>query len=870
MGLSIKTTKMKTRLLLYSLFLSIHTFSQVTDQFSDGNFTANPRWVGDTSQLEVNSSFQLHIASTGSDTSSLWVQNARIKDTEWQLWVKLSFNTSANNHARIYLTANTRNPAEPLNGYYLQVGGSDDSLAFFKQTGNVHQLLFKGSQAFTGQSTNQLRVKVVHDHAGIWHLYTDPTGNSMFSEEGSILDTTVSYSAWFGLFCKYTTSNATKFYFDDVYVGPIIVDSTAPEVVSVEVATDRELLVTFSETLDEETSERAGNYTTTGYGEPLLARLDSINPQQVLLTFASPFQDEHCDTLRIHDVTDLAGNTLVTTMKSFCHYRVKTFDIVINEIMADPDPPSGLPSAEYAELFNRTPYPINLKDWTFGAGSTVKIIPDKVIQPNDYLILTGGEELSLYGNSVDLFTAGSTLTNDGTTLLLKNEMGRVIHTVTYSIDWYNNTLKETGGWSLEMIDPNNPCGCNENWSASNDPLGGTPGGLNSISQANPDLISPQLQRGYILNDSTVGLVFSEKMDSTTLGEAGQWEIQPGDIPVSKLTYLGPEYDEILLHSLQKLEVGKVYQAVIPVGLRDCSGNPLDETFTPGFAIPDSLGRGDLIINEVLPNPFTGGERFIELFNRSEKVLNLGELVLLESDSLTGKGWDPMEIISGTFLVFPGDYLVLSKDPDDIRARYVTGSADRFIKTSALPSLSDEGGEVILARKNDLVLIDKMTYTETMQFPLLRSVEGVSLERVRTSGVSDDPSNWHSASGNCGFATPGYENSQHMTLENASDFVTIEPERFTPDNDGTDDILLIRFQLDKPGYMGNILLFDDRGRVVRQLVNNDLLSTEQIYTWDGTKDNREKATVGIYLMYIELFDTDGKVVKRRKACVVGGN
>ena len=217
---------------LFLLFLPLTVFCQISDDFSDGNFNNNPVWTGDTGKFEVNASHQLHLKTTGEDTAILCTANSLIENTEWQFWVKLSFATSANNNARIYLVSDQQNIAAFVNGYFVQVGEANDSIALYKQSGNIYQKIIHGTIAYTNNSTNTLRIKVTRDNAGNWNLYSDPTGETIFQLEGTGFDNSFLTTSWFGVFCKYTSSNTTKFYFDDFYAGPIIVDTIPPEITS--------------------------------------------------------------------------------------------------------------------------------------------------------------------------------------------------------------------------------------------------------------------------------------------------------------------------------------------------------------------------------------------------------------------------------------------------------------------------------------------------------------------------------------------------------------------------------------------------------------------------------------------------------------
>jgi hypothetical protein len=57
--------------------------------------------------------------------------------------------------------------------------------------------------------------------------------------------------------------------------------------------------------------------------------------------------------------------------------------------------------------------------------------------------------------------------------------------------------------------------------------------------------------------------------------------------------------------------------------------------------------------------------------------------------------------------------------------------------------------------------------------------------------------------------------------------------------------------------------------VTDLVHNDLLAQTGTFTWDGITDKNEKAPLGLYIIYTEIFDLEGKVKHYKNVCVIGG-
>ncbi|HUM47200.1 MAG TPA: lamin tail domain-containing protein [Chitinophagales bacterium] len=299
------------------------------------------------------------------------------------------------------------------------------------------------------------------------------------------------------------------------------------------------------------------------------------------------------------------------------------------------------------------------------------------------------------------------------------------------------------------------------------------------------------------------------------------------------------------------------------GLSDCSGNVIDSNNTAQFAIPGLIGAGDIVINELLFNPKSGGYDYLEIYNNSNKIADLKELRVAttnDSDSLISI----QAITEESYLLFPQQYMVLTENPVSIKQSYFAQNPDWMIDMD-LPTWNDDEGVVVLLNSETL-RVDQLHYHDTWQFPLIDEVEGVALERINFNSPTQDSLNWHSAASTIGFGTPTYKNSQ-FSQPVAGDEITLSPAAFSPDQDGFNDVLSISYSFDQPGYTANVRIFDEKGRQVTDLVHNALLSQNGAFTWDGITDKNEKAAMGIYIVYAEIFDLDGTVKQYKKACVV---
>lgn len=186
----------------------------------------------------------------------------------------------------------------------------------------------------------------------------------------------------------------------------------------------------------------------------------------------------------------------------------------------------------------------------------------------------------------------------------------------------------------------------------------------------------------------------------------------------------------------------------------------------------------------------------------------------------------------------------------------------------MPTMSNESGTICISK--DSIVIDYFNYNEKMHFPLLNNVKGVSLERIHFDRPTTEKTNWHSASETAGFATPGYENSQFQIETITENEISISPELFSPNGDGYNDVVNVNLNFNKVGLLATILIFDSYGRIVKELIKNELISTSGTYSWDGINEERAKAAIGIYIIYIETVELNGTVNHYKKTCVLAAH
>ncbi|MCB0395973.1 MAG: lamin tail domain-containing protein [Flavobacteriales bacterium] len=377
-----------------------------------------------------------------------------------------------------------------------------------------------------------------------------------------------------------------------------------------------------------------------------------------------------------------------------------------------------------------------------------------------------------------------------------------------------------------------------------------------------DTQPPVLENIRVLPPSTLHLDFSEPVQFLAAGQIGNYSSTRGIGHPSSASRKQDKINEVVLQFATPFEEGIIYGLDIR-GVKDLSGWPVAHT-THLFSYYHTSPH-EVVINEVLFNPKGDGVDFVEIVNRCSHLVDLSGLLLWNEDE-NGNLQHPTRLTTNQDWLFPGEYVYFTTDKERLKRDHPNMIWDQGVQLTMLPPYYNDQGTVVLTTM-DTFIIDRMKYNEEMHFPTLNNVEGVSLERIRPDGPSDDPSNWHSASSASGYATPGFMNSQSDPSTKKTAILSIQPHVFSPGNDGKNNTALIRYEMPEPGCLGIIRIYDAAGRLIRFLLSESLLGRSGALSWDGTNEEGVPVDAGIYIVCLQWMHNNGIPEKNKELVIV---
>ncbi|NME67277.1 lamin tail domain-containing protein [Flammeovirga aprica JL-4] len=633
-----------------------------------------------------------------------------------------------------------------------------------------------------------------------------------------------------------------------------IQDTVPATIVSIEVVDEHNMLISFDKSIYMFSTESTIKYRV-GNVDKSVDKCFFVDNSTLKVLINEDLPKGVLISLIVDNFQDCFNNILLSKIADFViKPKVNYQQLLITELMIDHSPINKMPDSEYIEVYNNSDLRINMdKCIMLVDGDTVRL-PDNWIFPRNYAVLVPSGNKSLF-DSLGIPSVGvsswENLLNESGEVALVNEEDEMIHSISYTLDYYHDQLKEEGGWSIEMRDLLSPCVGVENWQASENENGGTPGVKNSIEETVIDHQVPILEYAFVQEEENkVVLNFSEVIALTS-----QTEIILDDEKIL--------FDKVSLKGKQltiDLAFDIFYQEVSISTITDCSGN-LNSTLMTSEILYPSLNE-DVHLSEVLYDPSVLNTDFLEVYFN----VKAGEYINLKEWSIGRVREGVIEQMVALSKVddylFSSCFMVFTKEQEKLLSFYPKIKKED-IREINLPSFPNEEGNVVLLYKGEVH--ESYDYSEKHHQAFLNNTEDISLERIDFTVSSSNPNNWTSATESSGFATPTFINSRivnHELNEGAGESLVFSSTLITTNGDGVDDYLKIENNSSSPLRILRMEIYDIHGRVIYPWLSNYELSSRDFVKWDGV-DQEGRRVMGKFLVYYQLVDHNGNQQEQTK-------
>jgi hypothetical protein len=678
-------------------------------------------------------------------------------------------------------------------------------------------------------------------------------------------------------------------------------DTIAPLLNDFSFVNQNQLMLRFDETVVEKSlSIRLGRDSL--FFRPVQAHLleNEGHSQLFYLQLLEPLIAEERVFLHVENASEWFGNTQTQPIR-WVQYLPKDSllegGVVINELLIQPN---ELWPYEYIELYNNSSKYVHLDGWTLRdrTASTWSFPEDLVLYPNEFLVLTS-----------DKYPIPS-LNNDSDELVLSNADGTLIDSLNYDRDWFHFDLHFAQNWgtgrSLERKYPSKPTNDPNNWHFHRSADQGSPSKPNPLVHAHTptNLLAAKIHSSnrwtlqkvaqenlyihiqlseFIPNQKTWrlfieldGLQFDLVLD--TLSSLAD---RPHLFPHHFFIWKFAEEKSQTLEQLSQAGNWTLFMTDFMVLDEDGQNQTIPSLSIP-LAFPPKVGS--LGFHEIMFDPLAdlndfepNGVEYIELWNQDNVTLSLDRLTLgsavledgqrsLTSFFSTRFKW--VEPDQAVLLVANPSLVSLQEHPIQNRHQIPLSNEQSVLMSQGMQfGLKKESYQRFLLL--DSLVIDSIFYHQEWHNPNLYNTKGIALERIDKNPSQRSSRNWSSSVDPSG-GTPHTLNSIEQLKQPAgppTPTVYFEPNPFSPDFDGHEDVTYLHYQYTSPDFLIRIWIFDRYGRQIVQLSKGHAAGTRGALMWDGLNENGRKVPIGLYIAYIEASDAAGRSVQRHKTTVV---
>ena len=814
----------------------------LVDSFPAG-FTPALGWQGDRAAFagEGGRLVLREGRPTPAPTARVWFAAETRDSACWSVDVEQRFSASASNRVRWWLAADRALDQAGVQGVYLQLGGISgdaDAIDLVEVTAAGTSVIAGGRPGVAAADPLALQLRVCADSGNDWTW-------AARSRDGALVDSAAGSSAeplrgrFVGFDIAFTPTRSGLLSFDDLTVGPIFRDTEAPALVLATAASPTLVLVVADEPLGTANLD-PGRYAVDGRAPASV----EVAGDTLRLRLTAPLVEGRPTALELLGLVDAAGNVgppVSTTVTSTAPRQLARYDLLISEIMADPSPVVGLPDVEYVEVYNPGSAAVDLSVVRLDNGRTSVALPARSLAAGAYLAFASE---AVADPRYAVVPQLPTLTNSGATLRLIAADGTLVDEVTYDDAYYRPGTAD-GGYALERADLARPCLLGaDNLRSSEALAGGTPSAPNSMASG-PAPVPLRISTVTRLGDTALAVTTNRTLDDPRVAFTLDGGRSLGSVRA------GATFGTYVLTLDRPLAASELLQLGLSPQARSCV--PGESLAGDAFAIgiPEPSLVGDWALNEIMYDPLSGQGRWVELANVSDKLLSLAGLTLARAsrDRQVEARFGPAR----EALVPAGELLVLAAAPETLLAQFPEARPGLVVEAS-VPTLSDEACLMLFDAATEEIHFH-ICYTEAWHNAAYAKTDGVSLERIDLNADGQDPSNWTSAASTVGFGTPTRANSQALPPDAGAGAATqfaLVAERISPDGDGFEDLLTVRFDLEASETLARFSVVDLRGYTVYQPAEDVSVGRRGTWTWDGVDRDGEVAAVGTYVLRVEYW------------------
>ncbi|HVN48763.1 MAG TPA: lamin tail domain-containing protein [Bacteroidota bacterium] len=559
-------------------------------------------------------------------------------------------------------------------------------------------------------------------------------------------------------------------------------------------------------------------------------------------------------------------------------------DILVNEIMYAPS--NSMP--EWIEFINNSNDTINLNQWKITDYTLVSTISENIfIPPKQYFVLGADTAyFKKYYNVSNIYAFPihlPQLNNTGDQVVIfdqtsssKNPFGSAIDSVAYSPSWGGQN-----GKSLERIDLQAASTLAANWGTSQDSIGSTPGKLNSIARLDCDIAlshitqTTSVENGNVVPEITATIRNIGRRAVDTLQVVMYTDSVRKGLPDS-LTLLAIETIVLHLAPMDSLLISKslpmLSSGSSKIFLRlSCSNDQRTRNDTGSVMINVAYPWHALVINEIMFNPLSNQNEWIEFYNASSLSVDLHRWSFCDRPTASGS-FNQFTISDSASVLLPQHYVVVAADSTILtmypELKNCSNGNLLVIKNHSSGFGFNDDGDAIQLKDLTGKTIDSVAYLPSWHNPVVTDTKGRSLERINPLLDSNDPHNWSTCTNSSG-GTPGKVNSIFTPSSSTTNTtLDISPNPFSPDGDGFEDNCMISYHVPMTSAVINIRIFDIKGRLIRTLANMQFGSSSGNFIWNGMDDKGQRVRIGVYIILFEANDSiSHRSITAKKVAVV---